>query len=255
MTLLTRQASQEGRLGRGTVHHVAFRVPDEETQLALREAVAALGFNVTPVLDRNDFRSIYFREPGGVPFEFATDPPGFAVDENPEHLGEVPKLPPWLETRRDRLEEVLPQLRVPDRRERMRSDLGFTHRFVPGEDESGPTVLLLHGTGGNEEDSSRSEKRCPWVAYSPPRQGLRVRRPTFLPAPGRRSLRPRGPLFRTHELAEFWSRLRGVRFDRSKLVAVGYSNGANVAASTILLHPGLLRAAVLFKAMVPSSPM
>ncbi len=103
-----------GSMGVGTVHHVAFRVPDEETQLALREAVAALGYNVTPVLDRNYFRSIYFRETGGVLFEIATDPPGFAVDEDPEHLGEDLKLPPWLETRRDRLEEVLPPLHVPD---------------------------------------------------------------------------------------------------------------------------------------------
>jgi glyoxalase family protein len=102
-----------GSMGVGTVHHVAFRVPDEETQLALREEVAALGYSVTPVLDRNYFRSIYFREPGGVLFEIATDPPGFAVDEDPEHLGEDLKLPPWLETRRDRLEEVLPPLRVP----------------------------------------------------------------------------------------------------------------------------------------------
>ena len=93
-----------GSMGVGTVHHVAFRVPDEETQLALREEVAALGYSVTPVLDRNYFRSIYFREPGGVLFEIATVPPGFAVDEDPEHLGEDLKLPPWLETRRDRLE-------------------------------------------------------------------------------------------------------------------------------------------------------
>ncbi|MDQ3862287.1 MAG: ring-cleaving dioxygenase [Actinomycetota bacterium] len=103
----------KGSMGVGTVHHVAFRVPDEETQLGLREEVAALGYNVTPVLDRNYFRSIYFREPGGVLFEIATDPPGFAVDEDYEHLGETLKLPPWLETRRGRLEEVLPPLRVP----------------------------------------------------------------------------------------------------------------------------------------------
>jgi glyoxalase family protein len=102
-----------GSMGVGTVHHVAFRVPDEETQLAVRAEISALGYSVTPVLDRNYFRSIYFREPGGVLFEIATDPPGFAVDEDPEHLGEDLKLPPWLETRRDRLEEVLPSLRVP----------------------------------------------------------------------------------------------------------------------------------------------
>ena len=102
-----------GTMGVGTVHHVAFRVPDEETQLELREEVGALGHNVTPVLDRNYFCSIYFREPGGVLFEIATDPPGFAVDEEPEHLGESLKLPPWLEPRRDRLEDVLPPLHVP----------------------------------------------------------------------------------------------------------------------------------------------
>jgi glyoxalase family protein len=101
-----------GSMGVGTVHHVAYRVPDEETQLAVRAEISALGYSVTPVLDRNYFRSIYFREPGGVLFEIATDPPGFAVDEDPEHLGEDLKLPPWLETRRDRLEEVLPPLRV-----------------------------------------------------------------------------------------------------------------------------------------------
>jgi len=102
-----------GTMGVGTVHHVAFRVPDDESQLELREEIAELGYNVTPVLDRNYFRSIYFREPGGVLFEIATDPPGFAVDEEPEHLGESLKLPPWLEPRRERLEEVLPPLHVP----------------------------------------------------------------------------------------------------------------------------------------------
>jgi glyoxalase family protein len=102
-----------GSMGVGTVHHVAFRVPDEDTQLAVRAEISALGYSVTPVLDRNYFRSIYFREPGGVLFEIATDPPGFTVDEAPEHLGEDLKLPPWLETRRDRLVEVLPSLRFP----------------------------------------------------------------------------------------------------------------------------------------------
>jgi glyoxalase family protein len=93
------------KMGVGTVHHVAFRVPDEETQLELRERVAALGYNVKPVLDRNYFRSIYFREPGGVLFEIATDPPGFAADEDPAHLGESLKLPPWLEPRRGEIEQ------------------------------------------------------------------------------------------------------------------------------------------------------
>ena len=104
-----------GSMGVGTVHHVAFRVPDEEAQLAVREEGAALGYNVTPVLDRNYFRSIYFREPGGVLFEIATDPPGFTADEDPDHLGEDLKLPPWLEKDRERIEAALPPPRVPVR--------------------------------------------------------------------------------------------------------------------------------------------
>jgi len=102
-----------GNTGVGTVHHIAFRVPDEEAQLAVREEVAGLGYDVTPVLDRNYFRSIYFREPGGVLFEIATDPPGFAADEDPAHLGEELRLPPWLEARRSEIEDVLTPLHVP----------------------------------------------------------------------------------------------------------------------------------------------
>ncbi len=108
-------SESRGRMGVGTVHHVAFRAKDDEHQLEIREEIAKLGYDVTPVLDRQYFRSIYFREPGGVLFEIATDPPGFAVDEDPDELGTHLKLPPWLETRRERLEEVLPPLRLPSR--------------------------------------------------------------------------------------------------------------------------------------------
>lgn len=104
---------EAGRMGVGTVHHVAFRVPGDEAQLELRERVAALGFDVTPVLDRSYFHSIYFREPGGVLFEVATDPPGFTTDEAPDELGTNLKLPPWLEGRRERIEQVLQPLRIP----------------------------------------------------------------------------------------------------------------------------------------------
>ena len=99
----------------GTVHHVAWRAPDDETQAAWREEIAARGFHITPVLDRNYFHSVYFREPGGVLFEIATDPPGFAVDEDPDHLGEHLKLPPWLEKDRERIEAILPPVHLPER--------------------------------------------------------------------------------------------------------------------------------------------
>ncbi len=102
-----------GQTAVGTTHHVAWRAPDDETEEAWRGEAEARGLDVTPVLDRQYFHSIYFREPGGVLFEIATDPPGFAVDEDPDHLGETLKLPPWLERHRDRIEASLPPVRLP----------------------------------------------------------------------------------------------------------------------------------------------
>ncbi len=97
-----------GRRGRGTVHHVAWRTPDEATQQAWRDRLTGLGLEVTPVVDRHYFRSIYFREPGGVLFEIATEGPGFDVDQPVDELGEGLTLPPWLEDRREEIEAALP---------------------------------------------------------------------------------------------------------------------------------------------------
>ena len=94
-------------LGRGGVHHVAFRVPNDEEHAAWRRRIREAGLGVTPQIDRFYFRSIYFREPGGVLFEIATDGPGFATDEDPEHLGEGLSLPPFLEERREEIEARL----------------------------------------------------------------------------------------------------------------------------------------------------
>ena len=104
---------QPGVVAVGTVHHVAFRSVSEEDQLGWREKIAKTGLDVTPVVDRQYFHSIYFRDPGGVLFEIATDPPGFTLDEKPGQLGSALRLPPWLEPRRRRIEETLPPIRVP----------------------------------------------------------------------------------------------------------------------------------------------
>ena len=95
------------------MHHIAFRAQTDEEQHVWREKIVALGFNVTPVLDRQYFRSIYFREPGGILFEIATDPPGFAVDETADRLGTSLKLPPWLEPKRADIERRLPPVLLP----------------------------------------------------------------------------------------------------------------------------------------------
>ena len=105
-----------GETAVGTTHHVAWRAPDDDTEAAWREEIEARGLYVTPILDRNYFHSIYFREPGGVLFEIATDQPGFAVDEDSDHLGESLKLPPWLERRREEIEQALPPIQLPGQR-------------------------------------------------------------------------------------------------------------------------------------------
>lgn len=102
-----------GRMGVGTVHHVAFRVPDDEAEMEVRDRLLHLGLQPTPPIDRLYFRSVYTREPGGILFELATDPPGFAVDEPLESLGQRLVLPPQHERFRDQIEARLTPLRLP----------------------------------------------------------------------------------------------------------------------------------------------
>jgi glyoxalase family protein len=99
-----------GHVAGGSVHHVAFRVKDEQTLMKVREKVVAMGLNITEKIDRNYFYSLYFREPGGVLFELATDNPGFTVDEPLEELGTHLMLPEQYESNRAQIESVLPKL-------------------------------------------------------------------------------------------------------------------------------------------------
>src|SRR5262245_3931298 len=107
---LEQKDTGRGELGAGSVHHIAWRTQDESTQADWLERLRRLGLKVTPVQDRQYFHSIYFREPGGVLFEIATDPPGFAIDEPRDRLGEALKLPPWLDPMRAWIERALPSL-------------------------------------------------------------------------------------------------------------------------------------------------
>jgi len=101
-----------GHVSAGSVHHVAWRTPDDAQQSAWREDLVGRGLHVSPILDRQYFHSIYFREPGGVLFEIATDAPGFTADESVRDLGSGLKLPPWLETERPKIESILPRAAV-----------------------------------------------------------------------------------------------------------------------------------------------
>lgn len=102
-----------GQMGAGTVHHIAFRAANDEAQAGIRKELADHGIHASPVMDRSYFHSVYFREPGGVLFEIATDNPGFATDESREELGQNLRLPSWMEKSRNRIAEILPPITLP----------------------------------------------------------------------------------------------------------------------------------------------
>jgi predicted esterase/catechol 2,3-dioxygenase-like lactoylglutathione lyase family enzyme len=262
-----------GAGGAGTVHHVAFRVADDASQLEVRRLIAGEGLHPTPVIDRNYFHSVYFREPGGVLFELATDPPGFTVDEPLEHLGEALKLPPQYEPHRAEIESVLPPIHLgvtstgasflattgPE--DVSGEALGFVHRYIPpnasGELAGGTTLLLLHGTGGDEEDLvPLGRALLPGAGLLSPRGKVLERgAPRFFRRLAEGVFDQEDLALRTEELAAFVeAATASYHLEADGIVAVGFSNGANIAASLLLRRPGLLRGAVLLSPMVPFEP-
>lgn len=112
--LITSDAASIGRQGAGSIHHVAFRAENDDVQKGWQETLRSQGFDVTPQIDRQYFNAIYFREPGGILFEIATDPPGFTTDEPMEKLGRALKLPARHERLRDQIERILPPVNIPE---------------------------------------------------------------------------------------------------------------------------------------------
>jgi predicted esterase/catechol 2,3-dioxygenase-like lactoylglutathione lyase family enzyme len=263
-----------GAGGAGTVHHVAWRVPDDGAQLQMRERVTQAGLDPTPVIDRSYFHSVYFREPGGVLFELATDPPGFALDEPVGRLGERLMLPRQYEAHRAQIEAILPPIHLPvpasaatllastTGPEDVSGDaLGFIHRYIPpaagAELASSTTLLLLHGTGGDEEDLiPLGRALLPGAGLLSPRGKVLERgAPRFFRRMAEGVFDQEDLARRTEELAQFIeAAARTYELDRDGVVAVGFSNGANIAASLLLLRPGLVRGAVLLSPMVPFEP-
>ena len=264
----------QGAGGGGTVHHVAWSVADDATQLAVRERVVEAGLHPTPVIDRNYFHSVYFREPGGVLYELATNPPGFAIDEPIERLGERLMLPPQFEPQRAEIEAVLPRIHLPVPAspasllaetagpEDVSGDaLGFVHRYVPPESGSelagGTTLLLLHGTGGDENDLlPLGRSLLPGAGMLSPRGKVLERgAPRFFRRLAEGVFDQEDLALRTDELAQFIDAAATTyALDRDGIVAVGFSNGANIAASILLRRPDALRGAVLLSPMVPFEP-
>lgn len=131
--VLDRPDGARGSPGPGTVHHVAFRTPDDDSQAKWQETIRDRGLNVTDKKDRQYFRSIYFREQGGILFEIATEGPGFAVDEDPDELGSALQLPPWLEDDRDAIERQLPSLEEQSHETQMNERQSNEHQSNEGK--------------------------------------------------------------------------------------------------------------------------
>ncbi|MGH7679237.1 MAG: VOC family protein [Gemmatimonadaceae bacterium] len=263
-----------GQPGGGTVHHVAFRAADDKTQLALRSQVVQSGHQPTPVIDRNYFHSVYFREPGGVLFELATDTPGFAVDEPVESLGQQLKLPEQYEPNRAEIEAVLPPIHLPTKESAAslfadaggpedvsEAALGFVHRYIPpsadAELAGDLTLLMLHGTGGDEDNLIWLGRAImPGAALLSPRgkvdEGGALR---FFRRIREGVLDQVDLANRTEELALFIQGATATyHLDAKGIVPVGFSNGANIAGSLLLRHPQLVRRAILLSPMVPFEP-
>jgi predicted esterase/catechol 2,3-dioxygenase-like lactoylglutathione lyase family enzyme len=260
--------------GAGTVHHVAWAVEDDGAQLSVRGRVFDAGLHPTPVIDRNYFHSVYFREPGGVLYELATRAPGFAVDEPADRLGERLMLPSQYEAHRAEIEAILPRIHLPVPAsaaailadsagpEDVSGDaLGFVHRYIPPESGSelagGTTLLLLHGTGGDENDLLPLGRRLlPGAGMLSPRGNVLERgAPRFFRRLAEGVFDQEDLERRTEELAQFVeAAVTTYALDRDGILAVGFSNGANIAGSLLLRRPGLLRGAVLLSPMVPYEP-
>jgi predicted esterase/catechol 2,3-dioxygenase-like lactoylglutathione lyase family enzyme len=244
-------------MGAGSVHHVAWRAADDAQQQTFREALGARGLNPTPVLDRNYFRSIYFREPGGVIFEIATDAPGFATDEPMEALGSRLVLPEWLESRRERIVAALPPVNLSNGESAPvpRADLGFIHVFEAGASPAAPTLLLLHGTGGGEADLlPLGRALAPGANLISPRgKVLENGMPRFFRRFAEGVFDEADVRLRAGELADFVAKAREAYGLTGPIAAMGFSNGANIAAALLLLHPDVLDGAVLLRAMRPLS--
>ncbi|MCF6369283.1 VOC family protein [Rhizobium halophilum] len=244
--------------GTGTADHVAFRAGDVAAIKEMESELSRLNSSPTNLHDRKYFTSLYVREPGGTLIEYATDGPGFAVDEESGHLGEQLFMPPGDEARAQDLKVFLPQFSLPGEQRMPRRELPFVHRFfvpdAPGEE----TLVLMHGSGGSEADLMPLAHRIAPQAMLLGLRGRSVEEGSprwFRRLPGDRfdqaDIRSEAEAF----AAFVEGAVEGYRLDAERLAFLGLSNGANFLAAVMALYPGLIRRAVLLRpAMVLEDP-
>lgn len=237
--------------GAGILDHVAFRAADADHLRRMRQELKGIA-GITRVHDRKYFLSLYVREPAGTLVEYATDGPGFVMDEDLERLGETLFVPPQDAERAKDLKLMLPQFALPGEERFPMRDLPFIHRFHRPEDSDGSTVVLLHGTGGNETDLMPLAHRI-----NP--------RATLLGVRGRSTEEGINRWFRrfdavTYDQADIRAEaeafaafvagaVSGYGLDAEGLSFLGYSNGANLLGAVMQLHPGTVGRAILLRAV------
>jgi phospholipase/carboxylesterase len=238
--------------GTGTIDHIAFRATGKTEVLATFEQLIAGGAEATALHDRKYFQSIYVREPGGTLIEMATDEPGMLVDEHPAALGTRLFVPPHFNEDVEVLKVVLPQFGMPGEERFVYRELPFTHRVYMPEISGEQTLVLLHGTGGNETTL------MPFASHVAPQATLIGVRGRSTEEGSARWFRRFGPLSFDQgdiraEAAAFAAFIAGAvdayGLDLQQTTFLGYSNGANLLAALLQLHPGLIRNAVLLRAM------
>jgi phospholipase/carboxylesterase len=238
--------------GTGTIDHIAFRAADIVHAQETYNSLIRDGSDATAMHDRKYFHSIYVREPGGTLFEMATDGPGMLVDEPLETLGTKLFIPPHFAEETENLTVMLPQFGLPGEDRFIYRELPFVHRVHTPDQPGDLTLVLLHGSDGNETTL------LPLAANAAPHATLIGLRGRSTEEGIGRWFRRFGPLSFDQQdirseadaLAAFVEgAAEAYRLDLQRTVFLGYSNGANMLVATMLLHPGLIRNAVLLRAM------
>lgn len=245
-----------GRISAGTTHHIAFRIPNLQQEKEIRELLVFTGLNPTDVIDRNYFKSIYFREPNGITFEIATDEPGFLIDEKQENLGENLMLPPQYEHARKHIVKILPDLHTKTHSYGTSDPLDlFVHQYT--DNGTDKTLLLLHGTGGNENSL------LPLIGSNTDFNILALRGNILEKAIYNRFFkRFEDGKFDIENINEEVSKLddflsaasKTYNFKKNKVIPLGYSNGANFALAYIFTFPAEFNSGIFLHPMIPFIP-
>ncbi|MBO9456340.1 VOC family protein [Paracoccus sp. R12_1] len=238
--------------GTGIIDHVALRMPDVAAIKAHRATLETRNLGEVNVHDRKYFTSLYVREPAGTLVELATDAPGMTADESEDRLGRTLMIPPHFADRAEDLRVSLPQFARPGEERTVMRQLPFTHRIHRPNGADGSTLVLLHGTGGNEADLMPLAHR---IAPRAALLGVRGRsieegvarffRRTSMTSFDQDDIRSEAAAF-----AAFWDgAIAAYGLDRDQITVLGYSNGANFAAAVMGLSPGLIQRAILLRPM------